>query len=216
MQSLQPSFVEVQREDYTEFVLNKTLFRRHLEKDERLLRAVHKHWFLGLKALFWPTMFLGGSWALLSLVPSRPVFLAVSLLSVIIAVWWLRSFFDYYLDAWLITDHGIIDIAWHGWFHRESTRVLYSDIQGVSYEIKGVLGTLLSFGTVSVEKISTGSEIALEYVENPRSVEATILQCMETYLHSKNLKDGKQIQELLGQLLAQRMQLKEVETSDVE
>jgi len=192
-------------------MLAHTLFHKHLEEDEHLIRAVHKHWFLGLKALFWPTLFFAAGAALLSYLPSRPTLLTVALVDVIVAVWWLHSFFDYYLDAWLITDHGIIDIAWHGWFHRESTRVLYSDLQGVSYEIKGVLGTLLSFGTVSVEKISTGSEISLEYVKSPRSVEATILKCMETYLHSKNLKDGKQIQALLSELLAERMQLQELE-----
>lgn len=196
---------------YTRPVLSKAFFRRHLEADETLVRAVHKHWFLGLKALLWPTLFLAGAWALLAVLPTRPLFLTVALLSVIIAVWWFRNFFDYYLDAWLVTDHGIIDIAWHGWFHRESTRILYSDLQGVSYEVKGVLGTLLNFGTVGVEKISTGSEIALEYVKNPRSVEATILHCMEVYLQSKNLKDGKQVQELLAQLLAQQMQLKELQ-----
>lgn len=191
-------------------MLSHGLFARHLEDDEHLVRVVHKHWFLGLRALFWPTLFFAGAWAVLPLVPARPMFLAVSLLSVIVAVWWLRNFFDYYLDAWLITDHGIIDIAWHGWFHRESTRVLFSDLQGVSYEVKGILGTLFFFGTVSVEKISTGSEISLEYVKNPRSVEATILRCMETYLQSKNLKDGKQIQELLADLLAHQMQVREI------
>ncbi len=187
-------------------------FKRHLDDDETLVRAVHKHWFLGLKALFWPTVLFAACWSFLYLAPTRPVFLVVSVVSVIVLVWWLRNFFDYFLDAWLITDHGIIDIAWHGWFHRESTRVLYSDIQGVSYEVKGVLGTLLYFGTVSVEKISTGGEIALEYVKNPRRVEATILKCMEAYLHTKNLKDGAQIQDLLASLLAERMQLKEMES----
>lgn len=192
------------------------MFRRHLEDDEHLVRVVHKHWFLGLKALLWPTVLFVAGAALLGLIPSRPLFLATALAGVIVGVWWLRNFFDYYLDAWLITDHGIIDIAWHGWFHRESTRVLYSDLQGVSYEVKGVLGTLLNFGTVSVEKISTGSAVSLEYVKGPRSVEATILRCMENYLHAKNLKDGKQVQELLSQLLARQMQLQEFEESAVE
>lgn len=192
-------------------MLNTWLFRRHLEDDEHLVRAVHKHWFLGLRALFWPTIIFLSCWALLSLIPNRTVLLFTALVSVIVGVWWIRNFFDYYLDAWLITDHGIIDVAWYGWFHRQSTRVLYSDIQGVSYEVKGIVGTLFALGTVSVEKISTGSEIALESVKNPRAVEGTILRCMEAYLHSKNLKDGKHIQELLSELLAERMQLQEMQ-----
>lgn len=196
---------------YTWSMLSAWLFHKHLEEDEHLVRAVHKHWFLGLKSLFWPTLFFVASWTLLAQVPTRAIFLFTSLVSVIVAVWWLRNFFDYYLDAWIITDHGIIDVAWHGWFHRESSRVLYSDIQGVSYEVKGIIGTLFYVGSVSVEKISTGSEVSLEFVKNPRSVETTILKCMESYLQSKNLKDGKQVQELLAQLLSQQVQLQELQ-----
>jgi hypothetical protein len=122
------------------------------------------------------------------------------------AVWWLRSFLDYYLDAWVITDQGIIDLEWLGWFHRQSARILYSDIQGVSYEIHGVLGTLLRFGTVAIEKISTGSAVSLSQVPRPKTVEATILRNMETYLHSKNMKNAKHIEELLSTFVAQHMQ----------
>ena len=126
----------------------------------------------------------------------------------------VRSFFDYYLDAWLITDHGIIDIEWFGWFHRESARVLYSDIQGVSYEIHGVAGTLLRYGTVAVEKISNGEEIELEYVSQPKKVESLILHRMETYLHTKNLKDAKHVQEILSAIVAEHLQREELSGED--
>ncbi len=196
---------------YAFSMLKGLLLRKHLEEDETLLRAVHKHWLVGFKALFWPTVIFAGLWLWLSLVQTRPLFLVVSCISVVVLVWWLRNFFDYYLDAWLITDQGIIDIAWHGWFHRESSRILYSDLQGVSYEIKGVAGTLLRFGTITVEKISTGAAVSLDYVFNPRRVESLILQSMEAYLHAKNLKDGKQVQQLLSALVAQHIQAQEFE-----
>ncbi len=197
-------------------MLNRILFRRHLEDDEQLVRIVHKHWLIGLKALFWPSAFFGVAVWLLSLQPTRGMFLVISLVAVVLLVWWLRNFFDYFLDAWIITSHGVIDVAWHGWFHRESSRILYSDIQGVSYEINGVLATLLRFGTLSVEKVSTGTSIALDYVQSPRRVETAILQCMESYLHTKNLKDSSQVQELLSALIAQQMQLKDIAPDDDE
>lgn len=193
---------------YTARMLNRLLFKRHLEDDETLMRVVHKHWLIGLKALFWPTLFLALCGGIVWLNPaSRGLVIFMSFWAVVVAVWWLRNFFDYFLDAWLITDQGFIDVAWHGWFHRQSTRTLYSDLQGVSYEIKGVLGTLLRFGTVSTEKISTGASISLEYVKHPKSVETLILKNMEAYLHSKNMKDASQIQELLSSLVAQQIQL---------
>lgn len=192
-------------------MLNRILFRGHLEEDELLVRIVHKHWLLGVRALLWPSVFFGGACFLLSLQPTRGVFSVFALGAVVVLVWWLRNFFDYFLDAWIITTHGIIDVAWHGWFHRQSARILYSDVQGVSYEIKGVLPTLLRFGTVSVEKVSTGEAVSLESVKNPRKVEATVLKCMEDYLHSKNMKDSKHVQQILASMVAQQIQLRELQ-----
>lgn len=187
--------------------LNVRLFARHLEEDETLYLVVHKHWLLGVRSLFWPTVSFVACWVLLSLAPSRMLFYAISVWSIVSLVWWLRNFFDYYLDAWIITDMGIIDVAWHGWFHRQSSRVLYSDIQGVSYEIQGITNTLLRYGTISVEKISTGSVISLDNVPYPRKVEGVILKKMEAYLHAKNLKDATHVQEILSGIIAREVQL---------
>ncbi len=148
---------------------------------------------------------------LLSLAQVRGAVIAMAIISICVGVWWLRNFFDYYLDAWLITDQGIIDIAWFGWFHRQSTRVLYSDLQGISYEIIGVWGTLLRYGTLSVEKISTGTAVSMEYVQSPKKIELMVLKNMETYLHAKNLKDSKQVQELLSALVAEQINLRDQE-----
>lgn len=189
--------------------LDGPLFRRHLADDEVVSAVVHRHWLMGLQSLFWPSFALLMGMLLAVAAPYRSIAIAVTLWSLCVSLWWLRNFLDYFLDAWIITDQGIIDVAWHGWFHRESSRVLYSDLQGVSYEIKGVVPTLFRYGTISIEKISTGSALSLETVFQPRRVEALILQQMEAYLHSKNLKDAKRVQELLSTVLARELQLQE-------
>jgi len=199
----------------------RLFFQRHLEEGEVIARIVHKHWFIGLKVLIWPILSFGLSWGLLLLIDPasqhfRPAFLIVAIWSTFSIVWAIRNFLDYYLDAWIITDQGIIDIEWHGWFHRESSRVLYSDIQGVSYEIQGIAQTLLRFGTISVEKISTGSAISMEFVFNPRSVEGLVLKQMEAYMHAKNLKDSAQVQELLATLVANQFQMQHMGFEDAE
>ena len=187
------------------------LFLRHMEDDEELLCVIHKHWLVGLRFLFWPAAVFCGLVALLIAAYSLPVLYIVAALGVFTILWGVRNFLDYYLDAWMLTDTGLIDVAWHGWFHRESSRVLYSDIQGVSYEIQGMGGTFLRYGTVSVEKISTGSELVLEYVPHPRSVERRILRAMEDYMHSKNLKDATVVQELLSTVIARELHLRELQ-----
>ncbi len=194
-------------------MLSKWMFKKHLEDDEDLKRVVHKHWLFGAKALFWPTLWIATAALIVWINPARGMITVMGVLAFVFAIWWLRNFFDYFLDAWLVTDQGIVDIAWHGWFHRESSRVLYSDLQGISYEIQGVWGTLLQFGTISVEKISNGQTISMDHVKFPKKIEILVLQNMEQYLHKKNLKDSKQIQKLLATLVAEQMQLEELKAS---
>lgn len=135
------------------------------------------------------------------------MFVVLDVLSFLCATWVVRSFLDYYLDAWVITDQGVIDLEWRGWFHRQSARILYSDIQGLSYEIAGVLPTLLRYGTVTIEKISTGATVNLPTVPQPKKVESLILRNMETYLHSKNMKNAKHLEEVLSTFVSERIQL---------
>ena len=186
--------------------LDTLLFRSHLEDDEHISVIVHKHWLIGLKFLFWPVLSFWLSLSLLVIVPSRFAFILVSLWSSASLVWLLRNFFDYYLDAWIVTDHGIIDLEWHGWFHRQTTRVLYSDVNGVSCEIVGIFGTLLRYGTLTIEKISTGVAVSLECVPRPKRIEMLLMKNMENYLHSKNLKDSKRVQEILAEYVAREVQ----------
>jgi len=191
-------------------MLNAWLFRCHLEEDETIVRIVHKHWLLGVKTLFWPVLVFCVLVAVLAAAFSEPVLYVIGILASVTVVWGVRNFLDYYLDAWMIMDTGIVDVAWHGWFHRQSSRVLFSDVQGVSYEIQGLWGTLLRYGTISVEKISTGNTISLDSVPNPRAVERLILHSMEEYLHKKNLKDASAVQELLATVIAREYQMHDV------
>jgi hypothetical protein len=197
-------------------VLDAILFRQHLEDDEEVKAVIHKHWISGIKGLLIPITGLIAGWTVFYFSPFTIVFYGVSIWSIAISIWWLRNFFDYYLDAWIVTDQGIIDLEWHGWFHRQSSRILFSDIEGVSYEICGLLGTLFRYGTVSIEKISTGSVIALEAVKHPKRIQRLILGNMEEYIHGKNLKDSTYVQELLADMIAEQVQLKSVEHEDEE
>ncbi len=146
-------------------------------------------------------------------VQAQYIIYGIALASVGVGIWWLRNFMDYYLDVWIITNKGVVDLEWHGWFHRTSARVLYSDIQGLEYEIKGIFGTLIGYGVLKLEKISTGGTISMPYVKCPRKVEAVILQAMEDYMHKKNLKDAKTVQGILADFVASTMQKKAAEES---
>lgn len=185
------------------------LFHRHLEKDETLQHVVHRHWLLALQKLWLPTsaLFLAGALAL-AFPPTRATVVAAAVVLLPLTFWWIGRFLDTYLDAWLITDQAVIAVTWHGWFHRQSSRILYSDINGVSHEIQGILATLFRFGTITIEKISTGGIIALDAVKHPRRVESAILQCQEAYLRTKNLKDSTNVRDILAEMVSNEVQLR--------
>jgi hypothetical protein len=194
-------------------MLDSFFFAKHLEKDEKKIVIVHKHWLVGIKEMILPFVSLAASLIFFSGDLSLVFFYMVSAWCVGSAIWVLRSFCDYYLDAWIITDQGVIDLAWMGWFHRQSSKVLYSDVQGVSYEIQGILATIFRYGTISIEKISTGAVISLPYVHQPKRIEAIVLKHMEAYLHSKNMKNAKHVQEVLAEFVSEHLQKKSVETA---
>lgn len=191
--------------------LNSFFFQQHLDEDEYIILIVHKHWRFGMSTLFWPTLLFIGLWAILIVEPGKYMFYGIALASVAALIWWIRNFLDYFLDAWLVTNKGIIDLEWHGWFHRSSTRILHSDIEGVSYEMKGIFGTLYNYGELKLEKVSTGTVISMPYVHRPKQVASVIMDTMEHYVHSKNLKDAKTVQTILAEFVAGEMQKQSIE-----
>ena len=142
------------------------------------------------------------------------VFVTIFLVDIVILFWGMRNFLDYYLDALLITDRAVIDIEWHGWFHRESTRIDYSSIEGVSYEVQGILGTILNYGTITIERIGNGSVVEIEKVKRPRDVESAILACQSECLRTKNLKDSAQVKDIIAEIVAERMQMKALDQDE--
>jgi hypothetical protein len=196
---------------YTAGMFPSSLLQRHLEDDEIAVHIVRAHWIFALKALALPTLSVLLALAAFTVAKTNAALAVVAFWSAASLLWWVRQFLDYSMDAWIISNHGIIDLEWHGFFHRQSARVLFSDVQGVSYEIKGVLGTLLRYGTISIEKISTGGTVSIAKVYNPRGVEVMVLKGMETYMHTKNLKDAKHVQTILSEMVSDHVQMQEME-----
>lgn len=192
-------------------MLQKFFFTQHLDDEEKILLVVHKHWLLGIKSLWLPSLVFTAVWSILYFRQTEYIVYGVSLAALGVGIWWIRNFMDYYLDAWVVTNKGVIDLEWHGWFHRTSSRVLYSDIQGLSYEVKGIAGTLFGYGELELEKISTGTTLSMPFVKKPRKVEAVILQAMEAYMHKKNLKDATTVQSILAEFVASTLQKKAAE-----
>jgi len=164
-----------------------------LHPNERVFFEIRKHWFVMfppsiyffLLAVFPPIIAFMIDYSSFSLnIMINGVEHTSALLFLLYLVWllilWIGFFAhwtDYYLDVWFVTNERIIDVEQKGFFHREISSIQFGNIQDVSIEIKGLLGTLLDFGSLRVQTAgeSSGSFI-LNHAHSPEHYKQLILE----------------------------------------
>jgi hypothetical protein len=103
--------------------------------------------------------------------------------SFLLTAWYLgvwTSFFviwsDYYLDMWVVTNQRLINFEYKGLFSREVAECAIENIQDVSFNIDGVIQTLLHIGNISVQTAAEKRQFTLEHVGNPEEVKNLICE----------------------------------------
>lgn len=176
------------------------LFNSHLEKDEKIRYVAHRHIFTEYKKIC-KNLFLGillpGAFYLL-LPPFQVIWSLWALIGLLKLVYNLAN---WYLDTWLITNLSIIDTEWNGFFNRNSTRVEYQAIKGVSYEIKGFWNTILRFGDVNLELSALNTKVVLKDACFPKKVERNILDAQAAFMNNKSFEDHEALKEILTGML---------------
>lgn len=175
-----------------------------LEPDETVIKTVRKHWFVitielliiiffGLMPVF---IFMG----LLIFTPSEGVmsFFETQTPSIIfgLAAWLLLSamataamWTSYYLDLWVITDRRIIVIDQLGFFNRKVSNFRLERLQDIKVSIKGLIPTLLNYGTVRAQTASAAeSNFESRSLPDPRELQSLIQTAMDDRL--KKLGDN--------------------------
>lgn len=109
---------------------------------------------------------------------------------------------DWFYDCWLITNMGVIGVEWTGYFERNSDRVEYQSIEGVSYRIKGVMPTIFNYGTITLAKLGGPTTVKLKQAYNPKRIENNIVKYQEKFLTKKNFTDQEVLKQLLSELVA--------------
>lgn len=160
-----------------------------LEKNEKILKYVRKHWLPFIFELF----FIG----FLAIVPiiayiliptditdqitdsingdSNILFIFLYLLWAVIL--WMVIFYiwtDYYLDVWIITDERIIDIEQRGFFHREVSSLRLDRIQDVTITVNGIIPTMIGYGNVHVQTAGADRNFIIPKASHPETVKKWI------------------------------------------
>jgi len=178
-------------------------FHRHLDGDEKLLFVAHRHWSelipIAVKtALFgfcipWTVWFFA------------PGFFWIAVFwTAVFWIWFLYKVADWYFDAWIATTVSVIDVEWNGFLHQKSTRIPYSEVRDISWEIKGFWPTVLGYGDTAIS-MATGGTVEMKRLANPKKVEMKIIEIRDEFLAAQRMNQSSALQELLSTMVSEHI-----------
>lgn len=175
------------------------LYKSYLAEGEKINFVIHRHLFMEAKGflkvfffgIFIPVFFW---WLFPQIALFAAIWLAIGLLR------FIYEFFDWYYDVWLVTNASIIEIIWEGFFKKSSTRIEYHIIQGIGYEVKGVLRTVFNYGTIALDKF-TGGQAVFDGAVSPRKKAEMLTKAQEDFVTNKNLRDHRALQGIMVDML---------------
>jgi uncharacterized membrane protein YdbT with pleckstrin-like domain len=166
-----------------------------IDQGEQIVAVVRKHWFVLLANIVALLIMVSIPILLLIAEPFLPVdrifafsanpfyakgyFLFLWLLLTWMVGWYLWT--NYYLDVLLITDKHIYDIEQYGFFRRRSGVFRIDRIQNVSIEVKGVIQTLLNFGTMRIETAGEREDFVAPLIARPYEVKQLISKMQDEF-----------------------------------
>ncbi|MCA9357257.1 PH domain-containing protein [Candidatus Nomurabacteria bacterium] len=170
-----------------------------LEPSEEVLKIVRKHWFVIVSQLFGSFLMLFFPFFVLFLVALFPSVIAkfdfslshyTSLITFGIAAWSIlcimsgfMTWTHYYLDLWIITDRRIIIVDQIQFFNRNVSIFRLERLQDIEFSVKGVIPTLLNFGTIAAQTASAyEGNFKTSGLPDPRDLQAIIQKAMDDRL----------------------------------
>lgn len=152
-----------------------------LDKNEHIILEVRKHWFYLLTEIALAIIFILLPIFILPILGAIGFEINVSSISLtffIYFIWvlfmWLTIFIfwtNYYLDVWIITTDKIYDIEQHGLFKREVSILHYEKIQDITYEINGLVYSVLNLGDLHVQTAGTERNFTIKGIKDPAYVQ---------------------------------------------
>lgn len=95
------------------------------------------------------------------------------------------SLFKWANGMYILTTERIIDIDQRHLFHRVVGELPIENIQDATYEVKGLLATMLNYGDVVVQTVGGSTTLTLETVEAPYEVQQAILDARNELVKQK-------------------------------
>lgn len=151
------------------------------DKDEHVIFEIRKHW----ATFFFEVLIL----VLLAILPIilisnfelKTISLFIFFYSLWLLILWVAGFIfwvDYYLDVWIVTSKKIIDVEQNGFFSREISFIHLDKIQDITYEIKGMIPSMMNYGNVEVQTAGFEHGFIIKGVPNPAQVQSKLNEAL--------------------------------------
>ncbi|MEK7459355.1 MAG: PH domain-containing protein [Patescibacteria group bacterium] len=102
------------------------------------------------------------------------VVLLFSTYLLVVAVITMAQVTDYFLDMWVVTNERIINIEQKGLFARTVSELRLNQIQDITSEMHGFLGTFLTFGSVFIQTAGERERFIFKNIDNPDEIKLQI------------------------------------------
>ncbi len=166
-------------------------YEKHLKDDEQLIRIVRRYWLTFFLSLF--------ASSLLVLIPFFfliPLFSAGTIGVIGFSIFLFfgsfilaRNIAVAYFNSFIVTDRRVIDYDQKGLFDRTVTEATYNRVQDISYRIKGVLSTMMNYGSVVIQTAGTQPNLELKNVKAPQKIQQLIADLQNHYENEREFEN---------------------------
>ncbi len=162
-----------------------------LEPDEHVVLQTRKHWFLFIAELLPYAILSVIPFALPKILPFAPPLAPYAgffdytnpSMRIALGIWLLVSwtsawsvFTRYFLNAWILTNHRIVDIKQRRFFSREVSSLFLSRVQDVTTDVTGVISSLLNIGDINVQSAGATEKFYMHGIPLPERMRDLILK----------------------------------------
>lgn len=124
--------------------------------------------FLTVILLFAPLVL--GWFPILSFLPDRFQFIAVSIWYMIVVAYAFESFLMWFFNVCIATDERIFDVDFFNLIYREINEANIDQIQDITVRMSGVIRTIFNYGDVLIQTAGEVPRIEFQSVPNPDRV----------------------------------------------
>ena len=110
------------------------------------------------------------------------------------------ALYRWWNDLYVLTTQRLVDVDQRGLFHRAVAEAPLENVQDVSFEVRGIVQTVLNYGSVLVQTASVTTQISIEGVTDPQAIQQTILRATHDHKHGKRSSKVKQAAKPVRQL----------------